>query len=494
LLSEATSRAAWPDDRLPAGTRWNTEAGDLDGVVSLVLDDDVPDLAAGSTLVTAATAVAKALRQQLPACPLQAVTGSGDGYANAFEEIERARRDGRFLVDSPAPVCELVLAKPCDVCRISPAERAVEAAVQAGEKPPDLCADCTARVGPAGGTKGSWQRRSPRPERRLRKLLEEDLTVTAFPDDFADLAERGRADAGDASTQLGLIYADGNQVGAFLSEAAEHARRHGTPAKSDIVPALDGAVLAALADAVRACYCDPASRSVRPDLLAHLAGGDDLLISVPARSAWPFLLELLPAFGREISDAADWPDPVRKKLPSLSAGLVFHHASAPFADVVRLAGERLRAAKGATAGKAPSVAFLDLTADGGSAPPSRPPLLLTKLAQDAGRLSGIATVSRSQRETLLGLERLARQGTAAQAGPGRGETPAQALARRVVDLGSQPIWDAVTGRAGATGSEVRAALENGTMGRDNLRRELDLARWWPPAGAAAERSGQVSAA
>ena len=120
---------------------------------------------------------------------------------------------------------------------------------------------------------------------------------------------------------------------------------------------------------------------------------------------------------------------MRKKLPSLSAGLVFHHASAPFADVVLKAGEQLRAAKRATRGEAPSVAFLDLTADGGSAPTSRIPLRIGDLAAEAATLRKIATVSRSHRETLLGLDRLARQ--AARAESERGETPAQALTRRV---------------------------------------------------------------
>src|SRR5579859_2496430 len=226
MLSLATGRAAWPDETLPAGTRWNDQAGDLDGVVSLVIDGEVPEPAVAGTLEAAARHVAAVLRDKLPFCHIQAVAGSGDSYAMAFGQLEQARGDGAFLVDSPPPPAELILAKPCDQCRAAPAEHEkVREAVAAAENPPDLCADCMLRVEPAGGTKGSWERRSPRPERRLRDALAgAGMPVTGFPDNFRDLAERGRRDADDAPTQLGLIYADGNRVGAFLGAAAEHAR------------------------------------------------------------------------------------------------------------------------------------------------------------------------------------------------------------------------------------------------------------------------------
>src|SRR5260370_34909866 len=87
------------------------------------------------------------------------------------------------------------------------------------------------------------------------------------------------------------MQADGNRGGAFLGGAAEPARAHGTPEKSEIVTALDKAVLAALADAVTACFAGADC----PPVLAHLAGGEDLLLSVPARDAWPVVRARLPA-------------------------------------------------------------------------------------------------------------------------------------------------------------------------------------------------------
>jgi|HubBroStandDraft_1064217.scaffolds.fasta_scaffold02874_9 hypothetical protein len=482
MLSEATGRSAWPDERLPPGTRWNSEAGDLDGVVSLTANDDVPDDLVAETLAAAAISVSGELRSKLPFCPLQAVAGSGDSYATAFEQMEQARASGMFLADSPAPTAELILAKPCDQCRAAPAEhRGVQNVLPADEKPPDLCGECRMRADAAGGTAGSWERRSPRPERRLRRALTGmGVKVTRFPDDFADLAEMGRRAADDAPTQLALIYADGNRVGEFLDRAAAHARDHGTPAKSQIVPALDDSVVSALAGAVMECSEDPD----RPAALAHLAGGDDLLVSVPASAAWQFLLTLLPSFSDRLDAALDWPGPVREMLPSMSAGLVFHHLRAPFADVVRLARDQLRTAKAATGGKGPSVAFLDLTADGDAAPPGRLPLALADLRRESRRLAEIAAVPRAHRETLLALQRLATAaGSRAFTGPG--ETPAEGLARRVVDLGCQPIWDAVAGQTGSQATQVRADLESSETARQELRRVLDLARWWPPEESAA---------
>jgi hypothetical protein len=71
------------------------------------------------------------------------------------------------------------------------------------------------------------------------------------------------------------------------------------------------------------------------------------------------------------------------------------------------------------------------------------------------------------------------------------ETPVEALARRVVDLGYQPLWAAVAG-PGAAAEAVRSAVVSNEMARNELRRLLDLARWWPPGGTqepTAQRAG-----
>jgi hypothetical protein len=485
MLSEATGRGAWPDTRLPHGMQWNTEAGDLDGVVSLAVREEVAESEVTDCLTAAAQQVAGALRQALPHCSIQAVVGAGEGYANAYGEIDRARRDGDLLVDFPPAPAELILAKPCDQCRAAPAEHQ-QVEIVGVEKREDLCGECLARVEAAGGTKDDRPHRSPRPEQRMKAALTAaGMTVKGFPDDFSQLAKAGQRDSDDAATQLALIYADGNRVGAFLSEAAEHARAHGIPAKDEIVRALDTAALAALADAITACFAG----SQRPPVLAHLAGGDDLMVSLAAGDAWPFLRALLSAFQSRIGSAVDWPGPVREHLPSLSAGMVFHHQSAPFADVIRLAKGQLDTAKQATSGKGPSVAFLDLTADGEHTPAGRLPLTLADLDRRAGLLALTARIPRSHREVLVALLRAGAGHDGVGGSGGRAETPPEALARRVADLGYQPLWDAVSG-PGADAQGVRSALATDIGKRNELRRILDLARWWPPPAVNGESAAQ----
>ena len=249
------------------------------------------------------------------------------------------------------------------------------------------------------------------------------------------MATAGQFEQDDAATQLALIYADGNKVGAFLSEAAKAAREGGRPAKSDIVPALDQATLAALADAI----IDRFRGWPRPPVLANLAGGDDLLVSVPAIDAWMFVRTLLEAFGQRIDAATrGWPESVRDQLPSLSAGLVFHHMTAPFSDVVRIAEEQLRAAKKARRGTEPTVAFLDLTADGGHQPPGREPLTLAYLTGKAGLLERIEQIPRAA----------GRRWSRCTGRPSRpAPEAARTLRRPVRNLsGGSPIW--TTGRCG----------------------------------------------
>jgi hypothetical protein len=475
MLSGATGRDAW-ETRLPQGTEWNTEAGDLDGVVSLIAKESMTGTEAVDCLVSAAREVALTLRRALPYCPIQAVAGTGRSYAEAYQEIDLARRDGDFLVDSAPPPAELILAKPCDQCRAASAEHPGVQIAGPNRENEDLCGDCFERIFAAGGTKGDRPHRSPRPERRMKGALEAaGMPVLGFPDDFRQLAEAGRCDPHDAPTQLALIYADGNRVGAFLAEAAAYAGAHGFPPKSDIVRAVDDATLAALADAIRHAL----PRSQRPPVLAHVAGGDDLMISVAASHAWLFSRALLAAFGERIASAVSWPRQIRDSLPSLSAGIVFHHLSTPFSDVVRLASAELDKAKKTTSGRAPSVAFLDLTSDGGDAPPSREPLTLADLHGKAARLAEIAAIPRSHLQTLVALHRRCHEHGDAPSPSTRHETPVEALARRVVDLGYQPLWDVAAG-SGADPRDVRSALVSSVAARTELRRTLDLARWWPP--------------
>ena len=449
LLTEATARDVW-EKQMPPGMRWNDEAGELDGVVALVVADSVADTEIRHCLEAAARAVALRMRATMPYCPVQAVTGTGDSYAAAFEGMEQARRDGSFLVDSPPAPPEVILAKPCDQCRSAAAVHK-GVVIVAAEPTQDLCGDCQERFEAAGGTKGDRLRRSPLPERRMKEALEAaGMEVTGFPDDFKAMAAAGQHDQDDTATQLALIYADGNKVGAFLSEAARAARQGGRPAKADIVPALDQATLAALADAIINRFTGWS----RPPVLANLAGGDDLLVSVPAIDAWLFVRTLLEAFGQHVDAATrEWPGSVRAQLPSLSAGVVFHHMTAPFSDVVRIAQDQLKTAKRATRGTEPAVAFIDLTADGGHQPPGREPLTLAYLAENGRLLERIEQIPKSRRETLVTLHRQAFQ---TSVGGDGAETPGEEFIRRVTDLDNRPLWEAAAGPGAGAGRRAES--------------------------------------
>jgi hypothetical protein len=285
------------------------------------------------------------------------------------------------------------------------------------------------------------------------------MMVTGFSDNFAEMAESGRRGRDDTASQIAVIYADGNRVGAFLSQAA--AAKDG-PKKSEIAHAIDDTVLGALAAATKACF----EGKERPPVLPHLAGGDDLLISVPASDAWLFTLTLIEEFEHQIrAQTRSWP----AVPPTLSAGLVFHHNTYPFSDVVRLADDRLRAAKKATSGRESSIAFLDVTADGGEPPEGREALKLTYLKQNADRFRRVAALPGSRRATLLDMAR-------------RGDW--DGFTARLTDLPNEPLWEFAAGTAKTTAAHVKKALsdDTGTVGsserRHEVRRALDVARHW----------------
>lgn len=454
LLSEATARDAW-EGRLPAGLAWNDEAGDVDGVVSLVVADATGESAGsmeGTGLARAARLIVQSMRETMPYCPIQAVAGNGETYAAAYPAMAMARRDGEFLVDSPPAPPEAILAKPCDQCRFAAATRPK---VRVTGEDFDLCGECSARLAAAGRTAGRPSQ-APLPERRLRKALHEaGMEVRDFSDTFAEMAGAGQRDGDDAATQLALIYADGNRIGAFLRRAAA---TPGGPDKSAIAPLLDQATLGALARAVM----DRFAGWSEPPVLVNLAGGDDLLVSVPAIDAWLFTRTLLSAFSSLLADATSaWPDVTRKDIPTLAAGLVFHHVKAPFSDVVRLAGEHLLLAKKATSGRQAAVAFLDLTADGSQPPAGRHPVTLGYLDKHAKRLQQTADLPNSRRQTLLDLHR-------------RRQT--DDFIRRLTDFDNRPLWEIAAG-PGADATACHDQLTK-TSNTDDVRRALDIARHW----------------
>jgi hypothetical protein len=492
MLSDATAEDQWRAN-LPPGTEWNDEAGDLAGVVSLRATDELDEQAARSRLREAAAVVVAELRRKLPHCQFESFIGGGPTYAHAYQQISVARRRGEDVVNAPAAPSELMLAMLCKTCLQAPAAAGLTVTWPGGSPTDQVCPECKERfkVATAGRTTGSGPA-VPRAEAWLRDALAGPgyLVSARFPDDFDQLADAAVSGAaGDAQTQVALIYADGNRVGAFLEKAANAAvKKPGKPERADIVTAISHATRAALTISVYELFH---GRDPWP-IMPHLADGDDLMVSVAASDAWPFVRRFLREFSTQLEQQTkDWPAEVRRHQPTVSAGVVFHHQTHPFSDVVRLAKEHLDRAKQQFRGKEAAVAFLDLTADGGIAT-DRLPRSLADLDAQADLLDRIAGLSNSNRAMLLGLCRHAAQAEQVEqpgqpAGlAGRREPATQTLARRMIELDTTPLLELLgTPEARPDLKQVLDAIRaEGNLPK--LRMALDTARWWPePTGAVA---------
>ena len=534
--------------------RWTEDAGEISGVVPLrVATDNLSEADARELATRTAYLVAEHIRQTLPTCPLIATWGHGASYVEGYFDMSARAGRGDVLLELAGDSDELPLARPCGGCRQA---RAAWAEVQITDENDrlDVCPDCGARFARAGRSKVGHERLSegkkmsllPASQRdlieRLNGLLDMGLesgeqSLDRFPKDFADMANRGDHRAGDTPTQLALIFADGNGIGALMKHWAVDQCGYAAldPSqqvpKDHIVEALDTSTKLAIVEATRTAFSrwltapvEPDTKRPAPPVLVHVAGGDDVMVSVPASHAWEFARALSSEFtaqcGTTCPDSAEAPPLLAAfgpdRLPTLSIGMVFHHLSHPFADVVEKAEHQLALAKGATRvmggatdqpspqttpGSGPSIppatlAFHDLTADG-EVPPAdeaggpRRPVTLTWLDQHTDPLSQLAAASRAHRATLLQLLRECREqsrtmGGAAEPSDGAGdrlpEDPAGALARRVVEVGSPAVLEVISAVSPGLVStdDVRGALEQRRDLRDDLRSCLDIARHWPP--------------
>ncbi len=322
MLTSATSRGSWEGQNLPADASWNDEAGDIDGIVSLIVHTDDVQAIARKCLAQ--------LRRQLPAVILEAVWHQADSYVEAYEPMRAT--PSRFA--SLPSMAEMPLAGPCRRCRISPAEGD---RVKILDEMTAVCRDCALRYGYAGTT-------SSLPP-TLALALEGVPGKT--PHDMASLAKVGH-DGPGAATRVALIYADGNNVGAFIRAAAKS-----KVSKKEIAPAITNATLAAFRRAATAAVVGDTG-----GVIPHIVGGDDLVVSVVASQAWPFLLTYLAAFSEELEQQTiGWSLPADVALPTVSAGVVFSHASQPLSDCIELAEKAMGRAK---ALDGPAVHCLDL--------------------------------------------------------------------------------------------------------------------------------------
>ncbi|MGW5440573.1 Cas10/Cmr2 second palm domain-containing protein [Nocardia asteroides] len=343
------------------GIETNRERGPIDGVVSMTATE-------GADATGARDAVVARLRTHLPTATLRVVHSSGPTYAQRVTESS---------VDWPAPVPEWPLGRPCAWCRVFP--------VTDDSGPEALCGDCLRRRAQAGSSHSRSM--PPGPE---RDLLEQVGTERVVPNDFEELARLGLGPARD-DTHIATVYADGNALGRFIENIAER-----DPALLSTLPdTIHSATWAAVVAGLAAIDTGTAELPV----IAHLVGGDDILVSLPAHGVWDFVAAMSGAFVATVAaEHPSIPDP-----PTLSAGVVVHHRSFPFSNVVELAGQLLRTAKAAWPGHA-MIAWQSVTHDGDQLG-DRVAVPTGVLVERGAEFAALAALAHSQRQRLSWLLR-----------------------------------------------------------------------------------------
>jgi len=428
------------------GVVWNDEGGDVDGVVTLrvadTLERRVPEIA---------RAVLEHLRLGLPRVELNGVWAHGPSYVDAYQAMDGIIEAGEELLVDLAPSRGVPLARVCGDCGLDGVVR--EDYPIAGDDKTDVCADCEARYEGAGRTTGTRIEVIPGPEKDLAEWLEPEFRATgqtvetiftSFPDKFDELAARATGTDGRKGTHTALVYADGNQIGAFIKDATAAGAIKETLAR-EITEANRKAVVAAVLGVL-----DGAPTTHGVPVAPHLIAGDDLLVSLPATLVWPFLRSYLPEFERAMSEVGTGKV---QPSPTASAGVVIAHYTYPFTDVMALAGTALKKAKREVRGARSSVCWLDVTADGPTVERSRPVLATDVILAHKTELHALAgTTSAGVRYTLRTALRDAQQRCGAEP-----RVQPDELVRRL---------DA---------DAVRPFLDNDEL---PLPVALDLIRWW----------------
>lgn len=350
----------------------NDEAGAVDGVISVRLHEPDAEL---TTNVT--DRLVSHLRSALPAAFIVSTHRDGASYAEAVADGTDEQ------ITTHLPVCaEWPAAKRCDWCNIWPAGAWLDGSRE------EVCRDCSLRSDAAGRTQQQgWK---PLAETRLRRHLA-DRPGTGppreLPTDFEQLGNLGPITG--EHNHLATVLADGNAIGKLISELR---RAKDTQALRGAPRTIDRATWDALTGAVVTIdSTDATAWRVVP----HLVGGDDLLVSVPAHTAWEFARAYLGIFGTQVSTLA------RKDLvPSASAAVVFHQIKDPFSVVADLAQDLLKTAKQEHYGGRAAVCWQSITHDGSARLRDRRSITLDGLVDCWDALDRFARVGRSQRHVL----------------------------------------------------------------------------------------------
>ncbi len=254
------------------------------------------------------------------------------------------------------PIVEaLPFAIRCQVCQVRPAERIYR---YFDENWP-LCAACRRKVPPGDGRARearsqqvgrflAWLK--DRPDLQERYLGDTARHRIHFAQDLNELGAACQARPG----YIGLLYADGNRMGQVLeSLPTPEAYRRFSQALEE---ALEHAAYQALAEHLHPVQIERVSPTGKPlgkgyihPLEPLVAGGDDLILIVPADVALPIALRLSQRFEQEMArrvpdEIWSWLPPALRH-PTLSVGVVIADSHNPIRVLQQLSRELCKSAK-----------------------------------------------------------------------------------------------------------------------------------------------------
>lgn len=360
------------------------EALDIDGLVVFESADADAALAAGRELAGRVMAL-------LPASTLEVRRYEADSYA-ATHDTTPAEREVWTPRQPDYPPIRL-----CDEC----AQGSAIVKKSVSDEDLHLCQDCCSRWPDTSRRKTVVRLRVANPnsftaEYALLASLRKTRQDLRGANDFDELAglrwdPEGPTNRTTVDNHLALIFADGNGMGALFESAWTEAKEVGsTLGILDTSKKIKTATFRALEESTE--------HMLKPDdrvlpAIPHIFGGDDVLVSVPADRAWPFLSSFLNSVKEGYAGLPH--------DPSISAGMVICREKYPIGDQVELAERLMRLAKEKVNGTGWSFLWTDVTADGPQPVRGREPWTLKDLEQRRAALDHIVAQGNSAWASVL---------------------------------------------------------------------------------------------
>ena len=415
--------------RLPEELRLSDEVPDIAGVVVLESDESVDDDVVDAALMVVA--------EGLPGLEWNAWVQEADSYVEAYQATGGGQRCTRVRHRGPS-ARRLPMLTECDGCH----EESAEVVVAVPEGKDSYGADCVVR---REAFKQWKDKLKPREDGVAEPEMFEHLTKIEEPgEDAHPVRAMGRR---DADNHLALILADGNRMGDFFKKVAQ---LKDPQAHKALSKALDDATRKAAERAREDVITAMVNPKFCPDVL-HYIGGDDVMASVAGRFAWLWAVTLAEAFETEFQSRVKHfceQNPrcgdlnVAASRASLGVGMVFTHYKAPFAGARELAEEMEKIAKKTGKGEKSYIAWADTTAD-----------------------------HKALERNVIDTERASRELRGGHVLRGLGPSARGAL-KQELDAGRDTVaW------ARRTKRDIVEYL--GQSSEDQIRADLDRARWWP---------------